>query len=71
MIGGMTLLAITRHSGIRLAEVGFALAAVAGGLLFLGAVTPFGRRGGMLFAGLALAAGGVLLVVATRWGGFG
>lgn len=65
------MLAITAHNGIRIAEVGFALAAVAGGSLALGAVTPFGRRAGTLFGGLALAAAGVLLVVATRWGHFG
>lgn len=68
----MTLLvSISKHSAIRLAEVGFALAALAGGLLVLGAILPFGRREGMFLGGLALAVGGVLLVVATRWGGFG
>jgi hypothetical protein len=68
----MTLfLSIARHTGIRLAEVGFALAALAGGLLVLGSILPFGRREGMFLGGLALAAGGVLLVVASRWGGFG
>jgi hypothetical protein len=67
----MTLLAMTHHNGIRLAEVGFLLAAVAGGLLFLGAATPFGRRSGDLFGGLALAVGGVLLIVAAHWGHFG
>lgn len=65
------LLALTHHNGIRLAEVAFALAAVAGGLLFLGAVTPFGRRAGNLLGGVALAAAGVLGVVATHWGHFG
>lgn len=64
-------LSISKHTGIRLAEVGSALAALAGGLLVLGAILPFGRREGMFLGGLALAAGGVLLVVATRWGGFG
>jgi hypothetical protein len=68
----MTLfLSIARHTGIRLAELGSALAAVAGGLLVLGAVTPFGRRAGMFFAGIALAAAGILLVAAIRWGAFG
>lgn len=67
----LVAMAISTHNGIRLAELGFALAAVAGGMLALGAVTPFGRRGGMFLAGVALAAAGVLLVVATRWGGFG
>jgi hypothetical protein len=67
----MLFLSIARHTGIRLAEVGFALAALAGGLLVLGSILPFGRREGMFLGGLALAAGGVLLVVASRWGGFG
>ena len=66
----MTLFALTHHTGIRLAEIGFALAAIAGGLLVLSTL-PGGRRAGMLLAGLALAAAGVVLVVATRWGGFG
>jgi hypothetical protein len=64
-------LSFTRHTGIRLAEVGSALAAVAGGLLVLGAITPFGRRAGMFFAGIALAAAGILLVLAIRYGAFG
>jgi hypothetical protein len=50
--------------------VGFALAAVAGGVLALGAITPFGRKAGELTGGLALAAGAVLLVVAVHWGHF-
>ena len=66
----MTLLAMTRHTGIRLAELGFLLAAIAGALLLLGAIVPFGRRVGAGLGGLALAASGVLLVVATHWGHF-
>ena len=67
----MNVLAITQHNGIRLAEVGFALAAVAGGLLVLGGLTPFGRRAGNLLGGLCLAGAGVLLVIAAHWGHFG
>ena len=67
----MTLVAITQHNGVRLAEVGFALTAVAGGLLVLGALTPFGRRSGSTLGGFALAVAGVLLVVAAHWGHFG
>jgi hypothetical protein len=66
----MILLALTKHNGARLAEVGFALLAVAGLLLAIGAVTPLGRRGGGLLGGLAIAAAGILLVVATHWGHF-
>jgi hypothetical protein len=66
----MYLLAFTikQHTMIRLEEVGAALAAVAGALLFLGAMTPMGRRGTQLLAGLALAVGGVLVVIAIHWG---
>jgi hypothetical protein len=69
----MLTLAITikAHTGIRLAEVGEAVGAI-GGLAFLvGGITPFGRRAGEVFGGLALAVGFVCLVVATRWGQFG
>jgi hypothetical protein len=67
----MTLLAVTHHNGIRIAEIGFLLAAVAGAVLALGAVTPFGRRMGNFVGGVALAAGSVLLIVAAHWGHFG
>ena len=67
----MNLLGITVHNGIRIAEVGEALGAIGGAILFLGATMPFGRKAGNLLGGLAIAAGFVLLVVATRWGGFG
>ncbi len=67
----MLLLTISKHNGIRLAEVGFALAAIAGALFLFGGITPFMRRGGMALGGLCLAVAGVLLVVATHWGGFG
>jgi len=66
----MSLLAITTHNGIRLAELGFLLAAIGGAALALGAVTPFGRRAGNLVGGVALAAGSLLLIVATHWGHF-
>ncbi len=67
----MLIFAITHHNGIRLAELGFLLSAVAGVLFALGAMTPFGRRGGTLLGGLALAVGSVLLIVAAHWGHFG
>ena len=66
----MSLLAITQHSGVRLAEVGFVLAAVAGAALALGAVTSFGRRSGNLVGGLAVAGGSLLVIVAVHWGHF-
>jgi hypothetical protein len=66
----MLLLAISHHTGIRLAELGFLLAAIAGALLLIGALVPVGRRVETGIAGVALGAGGVLLIVATHWGHF-
>lgn len=68
----MTLLAllIKTHTGIRLAEAGEALVALAGLLLLLGGMTPFGKRAGQTLGGLALLVGGILLVVASHWGHF-
>jgi hypothetical protein len=67
----MTLLAITQHGGIRIAEIGFLLEAVAGAMFGLGAVTPLGTRIGKLLGGGALAAGAVLVIVAVHFGHFG
>ena len=58
------------HTSLRLAELGEILLAAAGILLVLGGMTPFGRRAGQTFGGICLAVGGVLLVLATRWGHF-
>jgi Na+/H+ antiporter NhaC len=63
-------LVLKTHTGIRLAEVGEALGAVGGIALLLGGLTPFGRRAGQIVGGLALAAGFVCILVATRWGHF-
>lgn len=66
----MTIFAFTRHTGVRVAEIGFALVAIAGALLALAPVTRFGRPG-TIAGGVALAAGAVLVIVAIRWGSFG
>ena len=66
----IVLSAISRHTGIRIAELGFLLTAIAGALLLIGAVFPFGRRIGQALGGIALGAGGVLLIVAAHWGHF-
>jgi hypothetical protein len=68
----MLTLAITikAHTGIRLAEVGEALGAIGGLALLVGGLTPFGRRAGAVVGGLAIAAGFVCLIIATRWGHF-
>ena len=63
-------LMIKAHTGIRLGEVGEALVALAGLALLLGGMTPFGKRAGQTLGGLALLAGGILLVIASHWGHF-
>ena len=68
----MHLVALTRHTGTRLAEIGFLLIVFAGIWL---AAAQLPRLGLSTFrtiiAGLALAIAGVLLIIATRWGHFG
>lgn len=63
-------LALSWHTGLHLTEIGEALGAIGGALLLLGGVTPFGKRAGQTFGGLALAAGFVCLIVATHWSYF-
>jgi hypothetical protein len=53
---------------LRVEEIAGALAAIAGVALFLGAMTPMMRRMGQILGGLALAASGVLFVLAVRYG---
>jgi hypothetical protein len=61
-------LSFTAKSTLRVEEIAGALGAIAGALLFVGAVTPLARRTGQLFGGLSLAASGVLFVLAVRYG---
>ena len=61
---------ISKVTGYRLAEVGEAFGLIAGLALLLGGLTPFGKRLGQTIAGLALATGFILLILATRWGHF-
>jgi hypothetical protein len=67
----MILATISVTSSTRIAEIGFALAAIAGGLIFLAAIMPAARKGLAVAAGLALAAGAVLVIIAVHWGVFG
>jgi len=62
------LLFIAVHNSLRLKEVAGALIAIAGGVMVLGSMMPLGRRGSQWLAGLALALGGVILVIALHWG---
>lgn len=65
-------LGLAHHTGIRLAEVGFLLLLFAGVWLTAAQIRWFKFAAArMIVAGLALAIGGLLLIVATHWGHFG
>jgi hypothetical protein len=69
----MTLIfSLTRHTGVRLAEVGFLLILFAG-VWLVAAQIPQLKLGTArtIVAGVALAIGGVLLIIGTHWGHFG
>ena len=53
---------------LRAEEIAGALAAIGGVLLFFGGMTPFARRFGQTLGGVAIAAAGVLFVLAVRYG---
>lgn len=64
------VLALSHHAGIRLAEIGYLLVVFAG-VWFVAAEIPFfkmatARR---IVGGVALVAAGIVLIVATHWGG--
>jgi hypothetical protein len=65
------LFAFTHHTGIRLAEVGFLFIAFAG-IWQAAAQTPrFRFTGGRtIIAGIALAIGALLVIIAIHWGRF-
>jgi hypothetical protein len=68
----MTVVALSPHTGIRLAEVGFLLIVIAGVWLVAAELLGDGwQRTRSVVAGFALAAGGVLLIIATHSGHFG
>ena len=64
------VVALSRHTGLRLAEVGFLLFVIAGIWLAF-AVQARWHTLRTIVAGVCLAAGGVLLIIATHWGHFG
>jgi hypothetical protein len=66
------LLGFAHRTGARLAEVGFLLVLFAG-VWLVAAQIPQLKFGAArtIVAGVALAIAGVLLIIATRWGGFG
>jgi len=66
------ILGFAPHTGNRLAEVGFLLLVFAGIWLAAAQIAWFKFAAGRtIVAGLALAIGGVLLIVAVHWGHFG
>ena len=67
----MIISTIAVQTSIRIAEIGFALAAIAGALIFAAAVLPAQRKVLAGAGGVALAVGAVLVIIAVHWGVFG
>jgi hypothetical protein len=66
------VLALTHHTGARLAEVGFLLILFAGVWLVAAEIPQFRiSRARRIVAGAALAVAGLLLIIATHSGHFG
>jgi hypothetical protein len=65
----MNILAMTKHMGLRYQEIGFLVAGIGGVLLAFGNAVPFGKRGGGVLGGLAIAIGMVLAVIGIHYGG--
>lgn len=67
-----SFLTLSRHASVRLAEIAFLLLLIAGIWMVVAELMPRQfHRTRMVVAGAALAASGVLLLVATHWGQFG
>jgi hypothetical protein len=66
------VIALTHQTGVRLAELGFLLIMIAGVWLVSAEIPAFRfARARTLVAGVLLARGGLLLIIATRGGVFG
>jgi hypothetical protein len=66
------VLALTRNTGRHLAEIGFLLVLFAGIWLAAAQIPRFKLpTARTIIAGIALAIGGLLLIIATHWGHFG
>ena len=67
----MNTVALARHTGVRLAEVGFLLIVFAGVWLAAAQIPQFKMATGRtIIAGIAMALAGILLLIATHWGHF-
>jgi hypothetical protein len=65
------LLALSHHTGIDLAEVGFSLMLIPGVWMVAAEIPqPRWARTTRIVPGTALAIAGVLLIIATHWGQF-
>jgi uncharacterized membrane protein YdbT with pleckstrin-like domain len=66
------VLALTHHTGVILAEIGFLLILI-GGIWLVSTQVPRFKfaTARTIVAGTALATGGLLLIIATHWGHFG
>jgi hypothetical protein len=72
MVGMNLILALSNETGKRLAEVGFLLILIAGIWLAAAQIPLFKMSTARtIVAAVALAAGGLLLLIATHWGHFG
>jgi len=66
------VLGVAHHTGIRLAEVGFLFLLFAGVWLTAAQIPRFKfGTARTIVAGVALAIGGLLLIIAIHWGHFG
>ncbi len=69
------IVAIAKATGVKLAEFGFLLILIAGVWMVASELASLGaarwHRFRIIVAGGCLAVAGILLIVATHWGGFG
>ena len=66
------VLGLTHHTGVRLAEIGFLLILIAGVWLAAAQIPRFKLAATRtIVAGVLLAIGGLLLIIAVHWGHFG
>jgi len=72
MLGMYPVLGLAHQTGVRLAEVGFLLMLFAGVWLTAAHIAWLKLSNTRsIVAGVALAIGGLLLIIATHWGHFG
>jgi hypothetical protein len=65
------LFALTHHTGVRLAELGFLFFLLAGGWLAAASVGRLKSNTLVIVGGVAVGLGALLLIVAIHWGHFG